>query len=481
MRRLVPLLLAALAACQVDVEGAPCVSALDCPAGQGCGLDQRCSARAATCTLDALGARTRDCEQDGLVCGQKSGAPSCECPPNEGPEFAADPAGSRALDQFPYPTGTASPPACRFGRLGDALDAAAARAGANPVVVRAYGDAIFGPVETGETPPLVVPPSLTLEGPSEPAPHAVVRMESEPVGIELQGTLERIKVENVSSTGVAVAVSCGETGKPALRNVAVSGAQLLSAGVTVVGSCGATLEHLEVHQAAGAALRIEAAYDAEVEVLGGRLRESGVGVEVHGGRAKLRGSSIAEAQPLVGVLGDALEIDANLGHGIALVGGETPIGLDVKRALMTNNSGTGLRIDWLPEGSSVSVVASEISGNQASTAGSEYAGGRTAGGVILRQSLPPDFTFEGNTVACNGGSDQVGIYVTGGIDLAPDACGPDSNFFRTKAGSPAVYVHAYATVDASNNYWAPDPPFNVGTGFTLGETCQAEIPPPPCP
>jgi hypothetical protein len=288
-------------------------------------------------------------------------------------------------------------------------------------------------------------------------------------------------VENVSSTGVAVAVSCGETGKPALRNVAVSGAQLLSAGVTVVGACGATLEHLEVLQAAGAALRIAAADDAEVEVLGGRLRESGVGVEVHGGRAKLRGSSIAEAQPLVGVLGDALEIDANVGHGVALVGGETPIGLDVERALITNNSGTGLRIDWLPEGSSVSVVASEISGNQASTAGSEYAGGRTAGGVILRQSLPPNFTFEGNTVACNGGSDQVGIYVTGAIDLAPDACGPSSNFFRTKAGSPAVYVHAYATVDASNNYWAPDPPVNVGTGFTLGETCQAAIPPPACP
>jgi outer membrane protein assembly factor BamB len=42
-------LLAALASCAVDVEGAPCTSVANCPSDQGCGADARCSARALAC------------------------------------------------------------------------------------------------------------------------------------------------------------------------------------------------------------------------------------------------------------------------------------------------------------------------------------------------------------------------------------------------------------------------------------------------
>ncbi len=515
MRRLLPLVLLALAACQVDVEGAPCrglgQATEDCPGGQGCGLDQRCSKRAAAsscalCTPDAVRCKplqpgatapgepgkiqqcdatgdpvcgawvTRTTCAEGLVCGEKSGAPSCECPANGGPEFAADPAGSRTVDAAPYPTGVSSPPACRFGRLGDAVAAAAAHgAGA---IARAYGT--FGVAETSEVLPLSVPTTVRLSGPDAPAAHAVLRLESgTAIGVDLQGAIEGLDVENVSSTGIAVATSCGETGKPSLKDVAVSGAGQLTNGIRVGGACGAVLEGTQVRKAAEAALLVDAAAEAPVEVIGGGFRESGVGLEVRGGRVTLHGPQDAVHQLLVGFTSETLEIDANIGNGIALVGKETPIVLDAARVRVTNNDGTALRMDALPPGSAVSVADSELSGNKATAQGSRYASGRSAGGVIVNQLLPL-LSFSGNTVACNGG-DQVGIYVVGAVDLAPDACGASSNFFRTRVGAAAVYVSPYATVDASNNYWAPDPPGYIGTGFALGDTCQPATPPPACP
>jgi hypothetical protein len=325
---------------------------------------------------------------------------------------------------------------------------------------------------------------VKLSGPEEPAAHAVLRMESDSAtAVELQGAMERVDLENASFPGIAIAISCGETGKPSLTDVVVSGGGHLTHGVSVGGVCGAVLERVDVRQAAGAALLINAAADAAVDVLGGRFRNSGGGIEVRGGRATLRGSADAVPQLLSGLTGETLEIDANLGHGIALVGLETAIVLDAARVRVTNNGGTALRIDTLPVGSSVSVAESELSWNQATADGSRYASGRKAGGLIVNQpgqTLPPPLTFTGNTVACNGG-DQVGVYVVGAMDLAPDACGASSNFFRTKLGGTAVFVSAYATLDATSNYWAPDPPGYVGTGFVLGDTCQAATPPPACP
>jgi len=58
-RRLAAYLLAAsaaLSACSVATEGAPCASAANCPSGQGCGLDGRCSVRALSCVACSAGA-----------------------------------------------------------------------------------------------------------------------------------------------------------------------------------------------------------------------------------------------------------------------------------------------------------------------------------------------------------------------------------------------------------------------------------------
>jgi hypothetical protein len=50
--RALPLLALLVAACEVDVDGAPCAvpgETGDCPGGQACGNDRRCSARALGC------------------------------------------------------------------------------------------------------------------------------------------------------------------------------------------------------------------------------------------------------------------------------------------------------------------------------------------------------------------------------------------------------------------------------------------------
>jgi hypothetical protein len=54
-----------LAACGVDTEGAPCAANDNCPAGQGCGANLRCSAKALACT--SCRPDDRRCADDGAV------------------------------------------------------------------------------------------------------------------------------------------------------------------------------------------------------------------------------------------------------------------------------------------------------------------------------------------------------------------------------------------------------------------------------
>jgi hypothetical protein len=62
--------LAGLASCSVDIEGAPCSSGENCPSGQGCGLDGRCSAQAASASCVA-------CQPGDTRCGT-GGLESCD-------------------------------------------------------------------------------------------------------------------------------------------------------------------------------------------------------------------------------------------------------------------------------------------------------------------------------------------------------------------------------------------------------------------
>ena len=99
----------ALAACTVNVEGAPCSApgaTVDCPDKQACGNDLRCSARALDCKTtgsmctpgpaECISAQvskrcdgsdpvcgtwvTDDCAARGMGCGTRGSSGACECP-----------------------------------------------------------------------------------------------------------------------------------------------------------------------------------------------------------------------------------------------------------------------------------------------------------------------------------------------------------------------------------------------------------------
>jgi hypothetical protein len=497
---------ALLAACQVKTDGARCDAnasdrTLSCPSGQACGNDGTCSARAATCAdrctpgavrcgtggaverctgADAAcGAWIADACEAGLTCDTHSGAPACECLPPDGAVLVADPAGS-APGALPYATGRDTPARCRFARLGDAL--AAAAAAKQPITVSArsgpFGDA------TGETFPLDVAPGVSLQGDGSGGVSiaTAATVQSSMLVLHAGATLRSVTLSNrvgpasasASAPTAAVALACDPAPAPpaaTLEGVTVD-TDALTRGVAV--TCPATLTDVRVSGARGPALYVnppDAAY--ETTVVGGRFGESTTGVEVRGGALRLAGSS-----------GGVLAIEANAEHGIAAIGSSEVIALQLEQVSIAANGGTGLRADQLPPGSSVSIHACEISGNKGSVAGSQYDTGRTAGGVIIKQSGTPTFSFTGNVVACNGG-DQIGFYVgaLAPIRLGGGACDASANIFQTTLSGKAINVNAgsVATIIATYNTWAPDPPNVATTNVSWDPTCKVSPAPQYCP
>jgi hypothetical protein len=522
MRRAALALVAAVlvAACQVRTDGAHCDASasdrtLSCPSGQACGNDGTCSARAATCAATrctpgatrcgtqgavescsakadpTCGAWIAEACEAGLACGTRSGAPACECLPPDGAVLVVDPAGSTTPSTLPYATGRADAPGCRFARLGDAL--AAAASAKQPMTVSArigpFGDA------TGEAFPLDVAPGVSLEGDGSggvsiataaPVASSMIVLHA---GATLRGVNLVNRVGSASASGAAptaaVALACDPTPTPpptaTLEGVTVD-TDALTRGVAV--TCPASLTDVSVSGAQGPALYVnppDAAF--ETIVTGGRFGESATGVEVHGGVVRLAGPEGASPDAFLGFAAPTLDITANDQHGVA-VGSGTVTTLALERVRIAGNGGTGLRVDNLASGSSLSIVRCEISGNRASVDASQYASPvRKAGGIILSQANgPPALDFRGNLVACNG-ADQIGFFVVGNVNLAPSACGTDSNVVRTAVtGQVAVFASDYANVSASNNYWIPVPPPYSAKQFTWAQPCALpDNAPSPCP
>jgi hypothetical protein len=502
MHRAALLLAALLAACQVRTDGARCDSDSNCPSGQACGNDRTCSARAAACAAtrcapgatrcgtqgaverctDAdktCGAWTAEPCNAGLTCGSHSGAPACECLPPDGAVLVADPAGS-ASGALPYPTGRDSP-GCTFSRLGDALAAAASAKQAITVTARTgpFGDA------TSEAFPLEVAPDVTLQGDGSGASIATAApVASSIVLLHAGATLRNVTLSNrvasaSSSTSAAtagVALACDPAPAPpptgTLDGVTVD-TNALTRGVSI--TCPASLTNVRVSGVQGPALYVnppDATY--ETTVVGGRFGESTTGVEVHGGVVRLSGPDGVSPDPFLGFATPSLDIVSNAQHGVAVVGsGGIATALALDRVRIAGNGGTGIRVDDLASGSSLSIVQCEISANQASVDASLYASpARKAGGIILSQANgPPALDFRGNLVACNG-QDQIGFFVVGNVNLAPPACGTDSNVVRTRfTGQVAVFASDYANVSVSNNYWIPVPPSYSAKQFVWQQPC----------
>ncbi len=505
-RALVMLAALALAACQVEVEGARCAApgtVTDCPAGQACGNDGRCSERAAACLAtrcdvgatkctgddlqtctdaDATCGRwdSRSCSAEGLLCAQRGASPhACECPANGTAEFTADPLGSPS-GAVPYPTGIDSPRVCRFRQLGDALDAAVTHGGA--VTVRAHGapgEAVSFGIATGESFPIVVPEGLTIVGASAPGETTIdgdgamsatdiVRLEG--------GIVERVRIVNVSmpdATGVRLV--CGATAGSTLRDVTVaSGTQQLATGVRVEGDCAAVLERVDVSGAANAALSVGfGTTTASMTASGSRFHGSGVGVVASGGVLIFQkdGATITE-------------VTDNAGKGVHL-GGATVVDATLDGLLVARNGGTGMVVE-IPNASSFAMTSCEVHSN-ATTSPELYgpaADQRRAGGILFRQAsqlLLTSFVLQGNRIYANDGgtnADGLAFHSSGAWALNPGmscAVSVPNAFGCVRGTAAAVAIKAGGTIDARYTVWDPVPPTTSGSVLWSPE-CQDTAP-----
>ncbi len=509
-----PLALAAallVAACQVDVDGAPCRgpgSTADCPDGQACGNDLRCSARALACATsrctpgdlgcdgtaravvvctaaDPVCGRWEEvdaCEARGMVCGTRGGPeqPACECPEGVPAIVVVEPGGSPSMDAYPFPRGQDSPRECRLGRLSDALAAAASRApsaGAVLVAGEAGAPAIFG-AATAESWPLTVAANVTLVGAPPPAEATVIRGEPGAAALlAVQGAVEGLRVEAGGATGTGLALSCGASGAPSLRRVTVEGGGVvldpdvlgtvtagLREGVTVSGTCGGRLSGVEVSRVAGPALTVspDPASVATVDVLGGSFVASNVGISIRGQRVRVAPDPDTAAASTV--------VWGNSGEGV-VIGGvpATAVEATLEGMIVTANGGTGIVMQGLTSASRVLARACDVSGNgevRARKYGPQIAR-RTAGGVLVTLGAIAAFTFSGNRLWANA-SDQLAFESGATWSIAALSCGPDTNVFDTcmpgscdYGGGGACAVASSSTgagsVQLDNNLWPGTP------------------------
>lgn len=444
----------ALAACQVNLEGAACAqpgAGDQCPSGQRCGNDLRCSERAAACAhrctasergcIDG-GVRTcedtdpvcgtwrldEDCAARSLDCGGTGDAAACSCPASDGVTVYVDPVAG-APDGQPAPTGAHEPASCRYRALAEAL--AVAAAGQAAVVVASGEVPMTYPVPAD----LVVPPGVTLrtdDAVASPADRILALGD----GVTTSGltlgagaVLSGFSVRNAAAPDAAVAVSiacgAGEVARVADVEVDVArdGGRLVT-GILVDGACPAVLE---------------------------RVRVAGAVTGVHLARGDL-----ALQQVLVA---------SSAGPGVVVTAGQGG-GITLEECTLRDNGDTGLVLG--ANTARVRMHATRICRNAAVTPRGAFTSKRKVGGVYIAGNPPTDaanVAFTGNAVHGNAG-DQVlvsGGAVTWRLDGGAD-CGLERNLFGGYAPSPAAGLVAdSAVVSALRNGWAggvPAPGFD---------------------
>ena len=460
-------LAALLGGCVVDVDGAPCTvpgQSPDCPSGQACGNDHRCSARAATCVssgarcapgtggacLDPSGAttgvdRARRCVGDDPVCGRWIVEPCtdagltcalrtdvgarCVCPPTATRDLAVRPDGSPG-DAPPFPTGAGSPPVCAFLRLGDGLEAARGIAAADPsaaVTVTAGGVAADATRTfsgaTGERFPLPITDRVSLR--SEPGGGAYeIVFDAEngptaPVVLHSGGALAGFAVRNgkADASHDALQLSCDGSTTPArLASVTLdgrgAGGVRLGHGVVAGATCGIVAQDVTVRDMSVAALVIDSAAGLpSVAFTGGSITGCGDGIVVTNGRLLLDGARIA----------------GNAGMGVRAPFGGSPR-VELRRSKIVGNGDTGVALGSALE---VRITGTTVYANGAVTrwegVPSSNVSSRSGGIVLLGEPpAPGSLDVSRNRVYANEG-DQILVIGTKNIWTFDGACGADAD------------------------------------------------------
>jgi hypothetical protein len=463
-------LAALLGGCVVDVDGAPCTvpgQSTDCPSGQACGNDHRCSARASACAssgarctpgtggacLDPSGVtsgveQARRCVADDPVCGRWIVEPcadaglTCELRPGFGARCVCSTTTTRDLavrpdgtpgDAPPFPTGAASPPACAFLRLGDGLEAARGIAAADPsaAVTVTAGGVAAGATRTfsgatGERFPLQIPDRVALR--SEPGGGAYeVVFDAEngptaPVVLHSGGALAGFAVRNgkADASHDALQLSCdGSSSTPArLASVTLdgkgAGGVRLGHGVVAGSTCGIVAQDVTVRDMSVAALVIDSAAGLpSVAFTSGSITGCGDGIVVTNGRLLLDGARIS-GNAGMGVRADAF-------------GGSPRV--ELRRSKIVGNGDTGVALVSAPE---VRITGTTVYANGAVTSwwGMPPSNvSRRSGGIVLWGEPPAAGLLDvtRNRVYANEGDQILVIGTRNAWTLDGAGCGADAD------------------------------------------------------
>ena len=385
MRRLaVPAALAALlAACSVDVRGARCNDDSNCPPGEGCGLDSRCSPDAVcpaagaavgqacspgsavpscgtsadkdrlthcapsgfnrTCYLWSV----TDCAAMGVTCKTGGGA-ACACP-NPGPPYYAD-AGSAALPGVAR-TGAQTPAGCRFDRFGDAL-AAANLVGPGAGVVLTGASA--GKMVFTEAGPLDVAAgvSVTTDDPGAvPSLYALAAPAATTTFLTLHAgsTLSHLEIQNAGATGDAIDVACPnptDTAAVTIDAVQVTGSSggsspsVFKAGVHRGGYCALVVNASGIVGVGDSGVFVEAAAGA-LTLTGNVIAGNGAVTTYFLGNKDHRGGGVVFTSPLPStVVFTGNRVYGNAWDQILVASGSTTATLNLKGGAASGDCGT---------------------------------------------------------------------------------------------------------------------------------------------
>jgi hypothetical protein len=398
-----------LSACSVEVEGAACSAAGDtaeCPSGQRCGLDLKCSTRAAsaTCALcprDATRCGTgsqsnvEKCSHDSdSVCGNWE--VSSVCGADQECDGSASDHVCRCAVFTVDPAGAAAQTACRYAAIKDAIKDAGDR-GKNRVLLGGDAGQTYG-TALADANGIDVPAGMMLAGAdSPPAPGSrilVLSGGSEGVKLGAGASLFGVKVRR-GSGGPLVAVRVTGTSPvsaASLDTVIVDkdGSGAFEIGVLVEGSGGVRLDGIQVLGATAAGMdvaRIDV--DQAVVVNDAVLDGNAIGVKLERGDLTLSTSRILRSS--------AEGISSQLGQtGLARL---TVLGGIVARGLSVGVAVTNLDL--------LDLEQTQICGN-AGRNQSLLSTTRLVGGFLALGRPPSQVAIKANNFHDNGG-DQVFI------------------------------------------------------------------------
>jgi hypothetical protein len=442
-----------------------------------------------------------DCAASGLVCS----AGACACPANVGTIVYADAASGSPLSATPRPTGVATPPACRFATLTDALQAAAPPAFVKAVGWTAGGAMVFsepGAISIGAG-AILTTDDLTLN-PDHYAIRTAAALTGPFVTIGPGGALEGFELRNEASTGAGVETSC--KGASDLAPVSLSGVRVVAlggappvrfvSGVHVNGQCGIAATNLTVTGAATGILVDPAATTVESTITAPHVSAStGAGLELRDGKVTFVGGTVdangsgtlvgttgtgapsftATGTTFSGNMGDAIYVargtlvsdgcpySSNGTHVHAQPLGGATVSVTVRNsagaAKMTGATNSAFRLLAMGAGSALVLSGNEVVGNGAIQDYNVSTGLRRGGGVVLTPPLPGAASIHSSAFYGNQ-FDQVLVAASAGaLDLSGGtACGSLSNSFGCYAPAGGVGVFSNgASVSVAWNHWTQQP------------------------